>query len=343
MSHAEAILSALRKPVVVVSRALEVDYANDAFTALLGRSGSPEPGRLGTAIRSTPALASALGRSISKLRAVGWTSEARWATGADDGRIFDVRVVRMAEDRYAAVLDDVTHHLRVQEIQSRARSYLEAVLNRLPLGVIVLDGDLNVTYFNPAQAELFGRLGVERSLFEVIGAHVADSYPVFDIDEWRGVHARVVRSGETVVWNKVGHPRDQPIRYFMINLVPLDRHAEAASGAICITDEVTRTVALEKELLEKERLALVGQMAIALNHEINNPLTAIFGCAETLLFNGGLSREQVGRLETIRENSLRIVDVTRRLREVEDVHLTEYVRGGPLMIDLGHERAEIDS
>jgi len=332
MSNAEAILAALRKPVVVVSRSLEVDHANAAFAALLGRVAAPDAARLGTAIRSTPALSSALGRAISKLRAIGWTSEARWATGPDDGRVFDVRVVRMEEDRYAAVLDDVTHHLRVQEIQSRARSYLEAVLNQMPLGVIVLDADFSVTYFNHAQGELFSRLGVERSLFDVIGAHVADSYPVFEAGEWQGVHARVVRSGETATWDKVGHPRAQPTRYYMINLVPLGRHADPPSGAICITDDVTRTVGLERELQEKERLALVGQTAIALNHEINSPLTAIFGCAQTLLFSDGLTREQAGRLETIRENALRIADLTRRLRE--DVHPTECVDGRTSAVDL---------
>jgi hypothetical protein len=28
------------------------------------------------------------------------------------------------------------------------------------------------------------------------------------------------------------------------------------------------------------------------------------------------------------------VDVTRRLREIEEIHLTEYIQGGPMMVDL---------
>jgi PAS domain-containing protein len=328
------LLSILRKPVVVVSAALEVEYANTAFTDLVARGEALDACRLGQAVRSNPALTVALAGAIGKLRAPGWSCDARWSAGADDGRVFDLRVVRMEGDRYGAVLDDVTHHLRVQEIQGRARDYLETVLNHLPLGVIVLDADFGVTFFNRAQAELFGRLGLERPLFEVIGAPVAETYPVFDADEWQGVYARVVRSGEAAEWNRVGYPRHQPSRYFMVNLVPLGGHEGPSSGAICITDDVTRTVGLERELLEKERLALLGQTALALNHEINNPLAAVLGNAEALLFAGGLSCEQVGRLETIREHSLRIVDVTRRLHQVEEVHLTEYIQGGPLMVDL---------
>ena len=91
---------------------------------------------------------------------------------------------------------------------------------------------------------------------------------------------------------------------------------------------------LERELARKDRLALVGQMTVALNHEINNPLTAVLGTAESLLFGKDLAPQTAVRIETIRNNAMRIVEVTRRLRQLEDIHLTEYVQGGPLMLDL---------
>ena len=137
-----------------------------------------------------------------------------------------------------------------------------------------------------------------------------------------------------MTWAKQPYPRPNPVSYFQVNFVPLAAEEDRLPGAICITDDVTRTVALENELVKKERLALVGQMTIALNHEINNPLTAILGMAESLLFSQSLTQDHVKRVETIRTNSLRIVDVTRRLREIEEIHLTEYIQGGPMMIDL---------
>jgi PAS domain-containing protein len=334
MPDADDILLAIRKPVAMLGPRLDVVYANPAFSELLCAGATPDPDACGRAIQATPALVAVLERAVSRLHAAGWAHEARWATSGDDGRVFDIRVTRLAGDRFAAVFDDVTHHVRLQEIQGRARGYLEAILNHLPIGVIVLDAGFNVTYFNQSQGLLFGRLGVERSLFEVIGAPVAESYPVFAPDEWQKVFGRVMGRCEAATWDKVGFPAAQPMRHFAVTVVPLGHEAEPPTGAICMTEDVTRLVALERDLLAKERLALVGHMTIALNHEINSPLTAILGTAESMLFDGGLGGELLARLETIREASLRIVDVTRRLRQVQAVHLTEYVQGGPLMLDL---------
>jgi|WetSurMetagenome_2_1015567.scaffolds.fasta_scaffold134762_2 PAS domain-containing protein len=334
MPAPDDILAALHKPVVVVCRSLDVAYANPAFADLLGAGSPADRSRLAGAVRSRPALAAALTRAIGKLRAVGWTTDVRWVTGAEDGRAFDLKATRMDSDRYVVAFDEVTHHLRLQEIQGRARAYLEAVLNHLPLGVIVLDAEFRATFYNRAQAALFDRLGVERTLFDVIGAPVSESYPVFDGAGWQDVHSRLARSHGASTWDKVGYPPGTPGWYLRLTLVPLSRQEEPASGAICITEDVTHTVSLEQELLARERLALVGQVAITLNHEINNPLAAILGTAEAMLAEGGPVDGQATRLETIRECSLRIVDVTRRLREVEGISLTEYVEGGPLMLDL---------
>ncbi|HEY3380237.1 MAG TPA: PAS domain-containing protein [Vicinamibacterales bacterium] len=333
MTEDRELLLALPKPIAVLSARLDVRVANDAFAKLLRRP-QEDLDALGEAVRSTSSLASALTRAVSKLRTVGWTSDVRWASPSDDGQVFDVHLTRARPDSYVVVFDEISQHLKIEEIQSRARGYLEAVLNHLQLGVIVLDGDFNTTFFNNDQASLFKRLGVDKSIFEIIGSPISDVYTIFSRDDWEGIYSRVLRAGEVVTWAKLPYPRANPTNYFLVTIVPLSAEEDRLPGAICITDDVTRTVALENELIRKERLALVGQMTIALNHEINNPLTAILGTAESMLFGGTLTPEQVTRVETIRTNSLRIVDVTRRLREIEEIHLTEYIQGGPMMVDL---------
>jgi nitrogen-specific signal transduction histidine kinase len=327
------LLAALPKPIAILTARLDVRFANQAFAELFRRRGE-DCDALTEAIRSNPALDAALTRAVSKVRTIGWTSDCRWSPSADDGRVFDVHVTRARQDAYVAVFDEISQHLQIEEIQSRARGYLEAVLNHLKLGVIVLDAEFNTTFFNRDQTALFKRLGVEKSIFEIIGAPISETYPLFTAEEWESIYSRVLRSGETVTWSKLPYPRQNPGSYFLVNFVPLAAEEDRLPGAICITDDVTRTVGLENELIRKERLALVGQMTIALNHEINNPLTAILGTAESLLFSGALTQDQMTRVETIRGNSLRIVDVTRRLREIEEIHLTEYIQGGPMMVDL---------
>jgi nitrogen-specific signal transduction histidine kinase len=297
VSVEQELLAALPKPIAIVSARLDVRFANHAFAELFRRRGE-DFDALTEAVRSAPALNAALTRAVSKLRTVGWTSDCRWSPAADDGRVFDVHVTRARQDTYVAVFDEISQHLKIEEIQSRARSYLEAVLNHLKLGVIVLDADFNTTFFNKDQAALFKRVGVERSIFEIIGSPIGETYPIFTADEWESIYSRVLRTGEMVTWAKLPYPRANPASYFLVNFVPLAAEEDRLPGAICITDDVTRTVALENELIKKERLALVGQMTIALNHEINNPLTAILGMAESLLFSQALTPDQVNRVET---------------------------------------------
>ena len=333
MTDEQDLLLAIPKPVVVLSPRLDVKYANAAFAVLFRRSPEDLEG-LGEAIRSCAALASGLTRVVGKLRTVGWTGDCRWVPGGDDGRVWDVHVTRSRPDAFIAILDEISQHLRIEEIQTRARGYLEAVLNHLNMGVIVLDAEFNVTFFNRDQSVLFKRLGVERSIFEIIGSPVRESYPIFSSAEWENLYSRVIRSGEQVTWDKLGHPREAPTAHFLVTFVPLAGQEDRLPGAICATEDVTRTVELENELVRKERLALVGQMTIALNHEINNPLAAILGAAEAMQLDRSLSASTASRLEMILESALRIGEVTRRLREIEEIHLTEYVKGGPMMVDL---------
>lgn len=327
------LLAGLPKPIAMMSARCDVSFANEAFAELFRLRGDDREA-LSQAVRASATLNAALAQAFSKLRTVGWTSDCRWALGPEDGRVFDVHVTRVRQDVYVALFDEVSRHVQIEAIQGRARGYLEAVLNHLNLGVIVLDADFNATFFNRDQASLFTRLGVDKSIFEIIGTPISGTYPIFSAGEWEGVYLRVMQKGETVTWGKLPYPREAPVAYFCVNFIPLAGEEDRLPGAICITDDVTRTVGLENELLRKEKLALVGQMTIALNHEINNPLTAILGTAESMLFSKALSEDQAHRIETIRKNSLRIVDVTRRLREIEEIHLTEYIQGGPMMIDL---------
>jgi PAS domain S-box-containing protein len=81
-----------------------------------------------------------------------------------------------------------------------------------------------------------------------------------------------------------------------------------------------RSQQLQRELSHAGRLSTAGQMAAALAHEINQPLTAItnsLNAARRLLSNGG--RDRMGTLREIMdeaaEQSLRVAQIIRRLRD----------------------------
>jgi nitrogen-specific signal transduction histidine kinase len=209
---------------------------------------------------------------------------------------------------------------------------LMAALNHVPVGILVLSSDLTVAFANHAQFEWLKRLGVDRHHAEIIGSAAASSYPLFSKDEWDGIGARVITGGETVRWTKLPCPRLNPTSYVAVDLIPLAGDNGDGPGLLCVTDDVTRGVAVDRELIKKERLALVGQTGVALVHEISNPLAAILGSAEALLFSQSLSPDATRRVETMKLNALRIAEIARKLRELEDLQLTEYLQGGPIYV-----------
>jgi two-component system NtrC family sensor kinase len=65
----------------------------------------------------------------------------------------------------------------------------------------------------------------------------------------------------------------------------LDHHQQLV-GRLEIYRDITSQRLLENKVVQRERLATLGQLISGIAHELNNPLTAVTGYAELLLANG---------------------------------------------------------
>jgi HAMP domain-containing protein len=91
----------------------------------------------------------------------------------------------------------------------------------------------------------------------------------------------------------------------------------------------------QKELIKSKRLAAIGEVVASVNHEINNPLMIISGNAQFLEMSmDGYPNELKERVKTIIEESERISQITRKLRELRNPVSEDYTPGGGQMIDL---------
>ncbi len=82
-----------------------------------------------------------------------------------------------------------------------------------------------------------------------------------------------------------------------------------------------------EERLKAERMKAVSAMAVALNHEINNPLQVIQGNAQLLHVHPGLPqdcRDKVARIRTATET---IAELTQRIAALRDIVTVEYPAG----------------
>ena len=97
----------------------------------------------------------------------------------------------------------------------------------------------------------------------------------------------------------------------------------------------------QKALVDSERLAAIGEVAVTVNHEINNPLTVIIGNAEFLLRDLGDTAEKkvVDKVQHIISEGRRIAKITRALRKIDHSSTEDYLPGGARMLSLGVERS----
>jgi two-component system NtrC family sensor kinase len=94
--------------------------------------------------------------------------------------------------------------------------------------------------------------------------------------------------------------------------------------------------AAEEALARAQWLAGIGETALALQHEINNPLAALLG--NIALLTGGLAApgEEPEMLRVVAEQATRIAGVVKRLGSLREPRSVRYV-GDAKMLDLSGE------
>jgi len=91
----------------------------------------------------------------------------------------------------------------------------------------------------------------------------------------------------------------------------------------------------QEELVKSKRLAAIGEVVASVNHEINNPLMIISGNAQFLEISmKDYPDEMKERVRVILEETERISNVTKKLREIRNPIAEDYTSSGEQMINL---------
>ncbi|MBW2393835.1 MAG: response regulator [Deltaproteobacteria bacterium] len=220
------------------------------------------------------------------------------------------------------------------------RERLEQLIARSSDSIVGTDRSGNVIYWNDGAKKV---LGYDDE--EVLGTHVGRLYP--DVDEAK----RVMRA----MREAAGGGKDV-VDTFQTTFMAKsgERIPVAISGTILRNEagEEDGTIGFAKdlrEILRKDQLATLGEVAIGLSHEINNPLNVILNQAtllerdiEALANEGDISVENE-RLDAIRREISRISEIVERLGEMvkDDTYETKGYIGPARMVDL-RSRAERD-
>ncbi|WP_046868692.1 PAS domain-containing sensor histidine kinase [Microvirga massiliensis] len=225
---------------------------------------------------------------------------------------------------FAKVTQDVTDRVAAEDALRASEAHLRSILETVPDAMIVIDEQASIQSFSATAERLFGY-----GASEVIGRNVAMLMPSPYREQHDGYLARYLATGERRIIGigrvVVGQRKDGST--FPMELSVGEMHSRDTryfTGFIRDLTERQRTEArlqdLQSELVHMSRFTALGEMASALAHEINQPLTAIAnylkGCRRILERMQGESvpmlSDAVGQAA---EQALRAGRIIRHLRE----------------------------
>jgi PAS domain S-box-containing protein len=216
-----------------------------------------------------------------------------------------------------------------------SKERLERLVARSPDVVVATDRSGKVVYYNDGASRILGY-----APGEILGAFVGQLYP--DIAEARRVMAAmrdpgyggpgVVETFQTSFLSKAG-----------------ERIPVAISGTLLFDErgEEDGTIGFAKdlrEILRKDQLATLGEVAVGLSHEINNPLAVLLNQVDLLeqdvarLADEGDCSVELERLDAMRREIGRISEIVERLGQMVEKQIYETIEyiGPARMIDLRH-------
>ncbi|HKX45710.1 MAG TPA: response regulator [Planctomycetota bacterium] len=221
------------------------------------------------------------------------------------------------------------------------REMLERLTDRSTDIVVATDRKGRVIYYNDGASR---SLGYDPE--EILGHFVGELYP--SVEEARRV-AHAMRSGEC---GGPGIVQNFQTRF----LAQSGEEIPVAISGTLLYDEQGRengTIGYAKdlrEILHKDQLATLGEVAIGLSHEINNPLAVILNQCELLECEiARLAGErdcsvEDERLDAIRREVARISEILERLGEMVESETYETINyvGPARMIDLRRQSVRGD-
>jgi PAS domain S-box-containing protein len=148
---------------------------------------------------------------------------------------------------------------------ARERSFLETLFNTIEDGVLVVDENGKIIYFNQAVTQLIGLLPSDEEL------HITKILPEVD---WKKISRADHDGGAHVTRHEfeVHYPRP---RFLRLYAAPLDGTATGSSGVALILHDATEARQKTFEAIESERVQALTLLAASVAHEIGNPLNAL--------------------------------------------------------------------
>jgi signal transduction histidine kinase/CheY-like chemotaxis protein len=211
----------------------------------------------------------------------------------------ELRVLNLLGDQAALAMENARQYKDVDRLVSLLASEqyrLEGLIEMLPVGVLLLDGEHNLLVSNSLAREFLAVLAPQDT-----GPNLArlDQFAITEILDRHTdpLPIEIVLDGP-------------PLRIFEIQAQYI---ATEMPQWVIILRDITQEREVQDRIQMQERLATVGQLAAGIAHDFNNIMAAIVVYADLLLMDKGLSSSSRERLTIIQQQVERAASLIRQI------------------------------
>ncbi|HSQ40148.1 MAG TPA: ATP-binding protein, partial [Anaerolineales bacterium] len=199
-----------------------------------------------------------------------------------------------AEDITAWVQGEKERERLLMEVQEQAQQ-IQRIIDTVPDGVLVLDGQNRVLLINPAGQKDLQVLtdAREGDVLESLGGHPLSEFLIWPEERlWREVEA----NGQI----------------FEVIARPIQADSEASHWLLVVRD-VTQQRKIEENANRQQQLAVMGQMAAGIAHDFNNILAVIMLYSQMALRAPDLSEKLRERLTVVYQQGQRASELINQI------------------------------
>jgi len=200
----------------------------------------------------------------------------------------------------------------IKEVKQMAKGdFAPAVLQSLPLGVIVFDKELKILSANPGASAL---IDVKTTADVTLAAGTNEKI----WGNWQKILLEVVETGKICRFDNVSYRTTGKLSALQITSAPLtDSLTGTIQGGLILLEDVTEKSNALKQMATTERFAAMGKLASKVAHELNNPIDGIMryiNLAKRTIGEAGLPKP-VEYLEHASDGLKRMVQIIAELLE----------------------------
>lgn len=243
----------------------------------------------------------------------------------------DLYLFELFADQAALAIQNAQLYTELFSLQR----FQEAILDKTPVGIIVVDEKGIILSFNAAAIRLFEKAALfdSREGSAIVGRNLYEMLPENESAFWKESVSRSA-AGPVEIDAHQMKAHDQDI-VFRMRFSPFEHMDNHTDGRIVVAEDITDKVILEQYLILSEKMIAKGEMAAAIGHELNNYLATISSNAQLLSLN--IANKQYGKVaakvETIVNNIEKMKRFTSGLMDFSGLETRKVVHEIPRLID----------